>query len=142
MQFTMSSGGIPAGSYRARFVAAAPHDDNVEKYGPGVMLTWQVTDGEQIGNETTRICSAKMTARTALGKFAVALKGGPIAPGEPFSFDNYAGVTGNVLVEATDNGGSRVGAFFRDAQTSAQATPPNGQVAMQPPTTPEHVERF
>ena len=142
MQFTMSSGGIPVGSYRAQFLGAEAYNENVEKFGEGVLLKWQVTDGEQIGNETTRICSAKMTARTALGKFAVALKGGPIAPGESFAFDNYAGVTGNVLVEATDNGGTRVGAFLRDAMPSAPATPPNGQGQVAMPPTPQQVERF
>jgi len=145
MQFTMSSGGIPAGSYRARFVEAAPHDDNAEKYGPGVLLKWQVLDGEQGGNETSRICSAKMTPKTALGRFAVAFRGGAIAPGESFSFADYAGVSGIVIVEATENGGTRVGTFLPDAQPSGQATPPNtqGQVTpIQPPTTPEHVERF
>ena len=122
LEFTMGSGGIPAGSYRAEFVGAEEYSENAEKYGPGVLLRWQVTDGPEAGNETSRICSAKMTPRTALGKFAVALKGGPIAPGESFAFGDYVGVTGNVLVEGTDSGGSRVGVFLRDAQPSPQAT--------------------
>jgi len=139
MEFKMGSGGIPAGSYRARFLGAEAYVENIEKYGQGCLLRWQVTDGEQAGNETSRICSAKMTPRTALGKFAVALRGGPIAQGESFSFGDYAGVTGTVLVEATENGGSRVGVFLRDAMPSAPATPPNGQVAMQPT---QQVEQF
>lgn len=139
MEFKMGSGGIPVGSYRARFLGADSYDENVEKYGQGVLLKWQVVDGEQAGNETSRICSAKMTPRTALGKFAVALKGGAIAPGESFTFADYVGVTGNVLVEATENGGSRVGVFLRDAMPSAQVTPPNEQAAMQPT---QQVEQF
>jgi len=145
LEFTMGSGGLPVGSYRAEFVGAELYEENVEKYGQGVLLKWQVTDGEQNGNETTRITSAKMTPRTILGKFAVALKGSAIARDENFAFANYVGVTGNVIVEATDSGGSRVSLFMRDAQPSPQATaqPSNGQgqVAMQPPT-PERVEQF
>jgi len=141
LEFTMSSGGLPVGSYRAEFVGAEPYEENVEKYGPGVLLKWKVSDGPETGNETSRITSAKMSPRTALGKFAVALKGGPIAPRESFAFANYVGVTGNVLVEGTDNGGTRVSVFLRDAQPSPQATaqPPNGQAQ---PATQQTVEQF
>ena len=129
MEFVMKAGGIPAGNYRARFVGAEAYNENVEKYGQGVLLKWQVLDGEQAGNDASRICSAKLTPKTALGKFAVALKGGAIETGERFSFAAYVGATGSLLVEATENGGSRVSAFFRDAQPQQQPPQVVGQTA-------------
>jgi len=33
LRFTMGSGGIPAGSYRAQFIGAEPYDENSEKRG-------------------------------------------------------------------------------------------------------------
>jgi len=141
VEFVMGSSGVPVGSYRAEFVGAEDYLENVDKYEPGVLLRWKVTDGPEAGNETGRITSAKMNPRTALGKFSVALKGSAIARDENFAFGNYVGVTGNVLVEGTDNGGTRVSVFLRDAQPSPQATaqPPNGQAQ---PATQQAVEQF
>lgn len=119
--FTMGSGGLPVGSYRAEFVGAEAFDDNADKYGPGVSLRWRVLEGEQAGSEVTRICSAKLTPKSALGKFGVAIKGGEIKTGEQFSFAPYAGVRGSLMVEPTDSGGSRVSVFLRDAQPAAVA---------------------
>jgi len=130
MEFTMQCGGLPVGSYRAEFIGAEPYRENVDKYGEAVSLKWRVLDGEHAGSETTRICSMKLTPKTALGKFAVAIKGGAIETGERFSFTSYVGVRGSLLVEATDNGGSRVSVFMRDAQPAQampQAQPPVAQ---------------
>jgi hypothetical protein len=60
-----------------------------------------------------------MTSGSALGKFATALKGGPVSIGERFSFANYVGVRGSLIVEPTTSGGSRVAIFIRE-QASAQ----------------------
>lgn len=123
MEFTMQSGGLPVGSYRAEFIAAEDYLENVEKYGEAVSLQWRVLEGECGGSEVTRICSKKLTPKTALGKFAVAIKGSAIATGERFSFASYVGVRGSLLVEATDNGGSWVSVFMRDAQAQPAAVP-------------------
>ena len=83
-------------------------------------MKWRVLEGEHANSEVTRICSMKLTPKTALGKFAVAIKGGAIDTGERFSFASYIGVRGSLLVEATDNGGSRVSVFLRDATPQPQ----------------------
>jgi hypothetical protein len=113
MEFTVSSGGLPAGAYSAQFTGAEPYTENVEKYGPGVSLKFKVTAGEHAGGEASRICSAKLTPKSSLGKFAVALKGAPINVNERFDFDNFIGVQGTILVEATDNGGSKITTFLK-----------------------------
>ena len=109
----MGTGGLPPGAYTAKFVSAEPYTENQEKFGPGVSLKWRVVGGDHDGEEATRICSAKLTPKSTLGKFAVALKGGAIASGERYNFANFVGVTGTILVEATDNGGSRISTFLR-----------------------------
>ncbi len=113
MEFTVGSGGLPAGAYNAQFVGAEPYTENVEKFGPGVSLKFRVSSGEHLGQEASRICSAKMTPKSSLGKFAVSLKGSAIAAGERFNFDNYIGAHGTILIEATDNGGSKISTFLK-----------------------------
>lgn len=113
MEFTVGSGGLPAGAYSAQFVGAEPYTENVEKYGPGVSLKFRVSAGEHANEEASRICSAKLTPKSSLGKFAVALKGSAIAAGERFNFDSYVGTLGTILVEQTDNGGSRISTFLK-----------------------------
>jgi hypothetical protein len=115
MEFTVGSGGLPAGAYSAQFVGVEPYNENQEKYGPGVSLKFRVTAGEHVNEEASRICSAKMTPKSSLGKFAVALKGSAIAAGEKFNFAQFLGTQGTILVEQTDSGGSRISTFLRSA---------------------------
>jgi len=115
MEFTVGSGGLPAGAYSAQFVGAEPYNENEEKYGPGVSLKFRVTAGEHVNEEASRICSAKLTPKSSLGKFAVALKGSAITAGERFNFAQFLGTQGTILVEQTDSGGSRISTFLRSA---------------------------
>lgn len=113
MEFTVGSGGLPPGAYHAQFMGAEPYTEGQEKYGPGVALKFKVTTGDHANEDASRICSAKLTPKSSLGKFAVALKGSAIAAGERFNFANFVGAQGTILVEATDNGGSRISTFLR-----------------------------
>jgi hypothetical protein len=115
MEFTVSSGGLPPGMYHAQFVGADAYTENAAQYGPGVSLKFRVVGGDHDGEEATRICSAKLTPKSTLGKFAVALKGGAIASGERYNFANFVGVAGSIIVEATDTGGSRISTFLRQS---------------------------
>lgn len=121
MEFLVGSGGLPAGAYQAVFVGAEPYSENVEKYGPGVSLKFRVLAGEHANEEATRICSAKLTPKSSLGKFAVALKGSAVAAGERFNFASYVGTQGTIIVEQTDSGGSRISTFLRAMPTQQQA---------------------
>ena len=136
MEFTVGSGGLPVGAYSAIFVGAEPYTENVEKYGPGVSLKFRVVGGEHNGEDATRICSAKLTPKSSLGKFAVALKGGSVIAGERFNFANYVGTAGSIIVEATDNGGSRISTFLKMAQPApVQAAPVQAAPAQPAPAT-------
>jgi hypothetical protein len=116
MEFECKSGGLPAGAYSAEFLGCSKFEGNEDKgYGPAVKLAFKVLSGPEAGNEGGRICAANLTPKSALGKLAVALKGSPVATGERFSFDAYVGVKGTILVEATDNGGSKITTFLKQA---------------------------
>ena len=115
MEFVMGSGGLAPGHYAAEFLGAEEWHENADKYGVGVALKFRVTSGAEAGAEASRIVSAKMTPKSALGKFAVAMKGAAIASGERFSFADYVGVTGAILVEPTDNGGGRITTFIKNS---------------------------
>ena len=55
MKFEMKSSGVPVGSYKASFVGAEEFNENVEKFGAGVLLKWKVIGGQHDGAEATRI---------------------------------------------------------------------------------------
>lgn len=115
MKFKMSAGGPPPGTYAARFVRIESYEENVEKYGAGVRLVWVILNGDHANEEATAICSAKLSAKSKLGKFATALNGGPIAAGTEVDFDAFVGVTGMIVVEETDGGGTKVATFVKTA---------------------------
>ena len=66
-----------------------------EEYGDGVALRFRIIGGPHNGEQASRICGAKLTPKSTLTKFAVALKGASIASGERFSFANYVGTFGD-----------------------------------------------
>jgi hypothetical protein len=115
MKFTCEAGGVPPGAYRAKFAGCKPFEQRTpNEYGPAVVLTWKVIGGQCDGQDAGRICGAKLTPQTVLGKFAAAVKGSPLQVGETFDFDRYVGRPGSLSVEATERGGSRVSAFIPD----------------------------
>ena len=93
MQFTMTSGGLPVGSYPAKFMGVDKFEENIEKYGLGIILKFQVLAGEHEGEEASRICSAKLSPKSALTKFV--------------------GSTGSILVTETQSGATRIETFLR-----------------------------
>jgi hypothetical protein len=115
MKMTMGTGGLPMGSYPVRFAKCEEYTENVDKYGPAVRLVFIVQGTEHDGEEGYAVCSAKLTPKSKLTKFAVALKGGPIPAGEEVDFDNLVGVEGLIVVEETESGGSKVTSFIRSA---------------------------
>jgi hypothetical protein len=111
-----SASGVPAGSYNATFVGLEKYEDNAEKYGEGVLLKFKITTGEHKGEEASRICSKKFSAKSNLYKFAKALRGSDLESGETFDFAEYVGTKGMVIIEATDSGSTRVATFLKSAE--------------------------
>ena len=115
MKMTMGTGGLPVGSYSARFKKCEEYKENLDKYGPAVRLVFTVQGGEHDGEEGFAVCSAKLTPRSKLTKFATAIKGGPIAAGDEIDFDDLVGVEGLIVVEETESGGSKVASFIKSS---------------------------
>ena len=116
MKFTMSKGGgSPPGTYRARYDRIEEFNENAEKFGPGVKLTCTVLEGDQADVENSAVCSAKLSAKSNLGGFALSLKGGPIKIDEEFDFADQIGTVGTIVVEDAPSGnGTKVSTFFPD----------------------------
>ncbi len=116
-QFVVSSAsGVPAGSYNASFAGLDQYQENIEKYGEGVLLRFKILTGEHKGEEASRICSKKFSAKSNLYKFAKALRGSDLESGETFDFAEYVGTKGMVIIEATDSGSTRVATFLKSAE--------------------------
>ncbi len=116
-QFTVTSAsGVPAGSYNASFVGLDKYEDNADKYGEGVILKFKILTGERKGEEASRICSKKFSAKSNLYKFAKALKGRDLENGESFDFAGFIGTKGMIIVEETDSGSTRVATFLKSAE--------------------------
>lgn len=114
-QFTFhENDGVPAGYYNSVFLRAEEYTDHVEQYGVGVKLVWQIDGGEYDGREAYRICSAKLSSRSNLYKFVVALRGSTLQQGDEIDLASYYGTRGMLSVEAYRDGDStRVVSFLR-----------------------------
>jgi len=116
MTFEMKTGGgIAEGAYSAEFVRAEEYTENVDQYGVGVLLVWNVREGDLTGEEASRIVSAKLSTKSNLYKFVQALKGGPLEPGEKVDLEEFYGTKGMIIVETcgTDGASTRVSTFLK-----------------------------
>ena len=116
MRFQMRQGGVPEGAYKVVFIGIEEFRGNPDKpidYGPAVILTWRVTEGDCKDEEVSCMCSQKMSSRSKLGKFAMALAGRSIDSGEEINFEDFVGCQGTLQVEI-HNDFSRAAGFIRD----------------------------
>ena len=107
---------VPSGSYSATFLACEKYQGNVEQFGEGVILRFQVNSGEYKGQETSRICSRTFSTKSNLFQFAKALYGRDLTGGDTFDFADHVGAKGIIVVEKTDSGATRVATFLRAAE--------------------------
>lgn len=106
MSFVMKSAGVPVGQYRAKF---SSWEESVhEEYGDRVLFEFEIVDGKEKGNKSTRFTSAKMSPKSALCKIAKGLSGKAFEPGDNFDPNDYVGREYLILVSETDSGSTRV----------------------------------
>lgn len=110
LAFTMGTGGLPVGTYPAEFSHVEPFEN---EFGPAVLLTFTVTNGEEVGNTATRIVSQKLSPKSNLHKFVKAFKGSTIEPGERIELERFVGTRGMIITEETDSGSTRVASFLK-----------------------------
>jgi hypothetical protein len=101
--------GVPAGAYPGEFVGAEPTPPNEEKgYPAGIKWTWKITSGEFAGRLASRITGARPSAKNACGKILNALVGKTVGEGESIKLTDYVGRKYTLIVQAAENGGTRV----------------------------------
>jgi len=105
MKLVVSSGGVPAGSYLARFVGVESIDND---YGPGLSWQWEVLTGPHTGQMVRRITTVTPSVKNACGKVLSGLVGKPVAAGEELNVAESVGNSYLVIVAETTNGGTRV----------------------------------
>ena len=111
MKFTVTAGeGLPIGSYACEFTDAEPFEND---YGPGVKLIFTVLQGDFQGQKSSRICSTKLSPKSNLYKFLQAFRGAKLEAGQEVDLLSLIGTKGMMIVEATENGATKVGSFIR-----------------------------
>jgi hypothetical protein len=113
--FTMGAEMVPPGSYAAQFVGWGTFTENKDKYGVGLTLKFRITEGEHTDKTATRIVSQKTGPKSNLFKFVTSLKGEKPETGEEIRLDDFCGAKGQIVVEETDAGSTRVNVFLREA---------------------------
>lgn len=105
LDFTVSAGGVPPGSYVAKFVDAESITNDI---GDGVSWTWEILKGQFAGYIVGRITQRNPTLKNACGKVIVGLLGKPLTPGENLNLADCVGKTYLVVVAQTERGSCRV----------------------------------
>jgi hypothetical protein len=106
MKLTVTSGGVPPGSYTARLTAVERVQN--EQYGPGLKLVFTVTAGKYSGQRSARTTGSEPTPRNSLGRMLSGMLGRPLTPNEEVDIDDLIGREYLIVVAATDTGATRV----------------------------------
>src|SRR4051794_41104352 len=77
MKLTIKSGGVPAGSYAARFIGVEQRES---VHGPGLLWAWEVLKGPHAGAKVTGFTGDSPTPNNKCGRFLAGLLGGKLPP--------------------------------------------------------------
>jgi hypothetical protein len=105
-KFMVKPGGVPPGTYRARFTGAENSDH--PDFGPGVRFGFEVLAGPHRGEKVSRITACNPTPRNSAGRILAGLAGRTLTADELIDSDDFVGRQYDVEVEAADNGATRV----------------------------------
>ena len=73
MKLILTHGGVPAGSYVAKFVGVQPSEPN--QYGPGLRWTFEIVAGPHAGSKVSKTTGTNPTPKNQAGKMLIALSG-------------------------------------------------------------------
>jgi hypothetical protein len=109
---------VPPGSYRATFEGV--EETTHEKYGEGLLWTWEITKGPYRGQKVMRTTKPEATAKNSTGKFLQMLTGQSLEKSASLDVDDFEGAECHVIVNYGESGTSRVESFAveRDADAS------------------------
>jgi len=88
MKLILSNGGVPAGSYVAKFLGIEATEPN--QYGPGIRWQFEVVAGPHVGTKISRTTGVKPTPKNQCGKMLIAVSGKSIM-GEEIDLARYVG---------------------------------------------------
>jgi hypothetical protein len=107
--FTVSSGGVPAGSYTGTFAGIEVQPENKEKgYGPGTRWKFTIDAGPHAGQTASRITGNTASPKNGCGKMLAGLLGRALREGESIDPDPFRGKRYMLVVAAGPGGGTRV----------------------------------
>ena len=106
---TVSSGGVPVGSYQATFSGVEPTPENREKgYGAGLRWIFQIQTGPQAGQVASRITRLSPSPQNACGKMLAGILGRALQLGEQVDPEQHVGRRFLIVVAASQNGSTRI----------------------------------
>jgi hypothetical protein len=110
MRLKVSAGGVPPGSYTARFMGVEPV--NSDQYGEGLRWKFAITQGPQRDQVAARITGLTPSPRNGCGKILAGLVNRPLALDEEVDIDQFIGRVYLIVVVVSENGGSRIDALI------------------------------
>lgn len=102
---TVSAGGVPAGSYMAKFLGV---EETNNDYGAGLKWLFEVVSGPQKSAKTSRITSPVPSLKNGCGKMLGGITGKPLTSGENVNLDPFIGKTYLIMVITAESGGTRI----------------------------------
>jgi hypothetical protein len=110
--FTVSSGGVPAGSYTGTFAGIETQPENKERgYPAGLRWKFTVDTGAYAGQTASRITGSTPSPKNSCGKMLSGLIGRALKEGEQIDPDDRIGKRYMLVVAAGQGGGTRVEAI-------------------------------
>jgi hypothetical protein len=107
MLLKVSAGGVPAGSYHAKFLGVEVVNN---EYGDGLRWNFQITVGDYAGRNVSRTTAKNPTTRNTCGTLLSGIAGKPLTIDAEFEVAAYVGKTYLVVVNEGQTGSTRVDA--------------------------------
>jgi len=103
MKLVLANGGLPAGSYVAKFLGVEASEPN--QYGAGLRWLFEVTAGPQAGTKISRTTGVKPTPKNQCGKLLIGVSGKSVL-GEEIDLTQYVGKNYIIVVVNRPEGGT------------------------------------
>jgi hypothetical protein len=131
MILTVTTGGLPPGTYMAKFsrVEATRHAE----FGDGMRWVFGVAQGPLTGQETSRVTGPTPTARNGCGRILAGIVGRELQPGETIDPASYIGRDYIVVVQSAEGGGSRVETVVPTPTAGSGTMPQQPMPSVAPP---------
>lgn len=103
MKLVLSSGGVPPGSYLAKFIGTEPSDGG--QYGPGIKWSFEIVSGRYAGQKICRTTGLLPTLKNGCGKMLIGVSGKAIE-GEEIDLAQFIGRTYLIVLVQRPEGGT------------------------------------